>query len=220
MQSFIFIGITLLSFFLFYYGTGKHKRVMVVSMVWLLVVGMVSYSGYFTNTTARPPRFLLLIPAIIGLSVLLFKTVDKTKPRTNFLLAIHALRLPVEWILFQLFLQKKVPVIMTFKGWNFDIIMGISAILLLLYTLLTRKSISRRFFLVWNIAGLIFLTTIVAIAILSSPLPLQQFAFDQPNIAVLEFPFTYLPAFIVPLVYIVHVVAIKNGLRKGSHQPL
>lgn len=209
MLSFIFIGITLLSLLLFYYATGKSKRVLLVNILWILVVGVISYSGYFTNTSAKPPRFLVVLLAVISLSVFLLKTVNRTKLNTNLLLAIHTLRLPIELVLYQLFLQKKVPILMTFKGWNFDILIGISAIFLLLYLWCTKNRLSKIFTLIWNILGLILLTAIVIIAVLSSPLPLQILALNQPNIAVLQFPFIYLPACVVPIVFASHLLIIK-----------
>ena len=209
MLSFIFIGITLLSLLLFYYATGKSKRVLLVNILWILVVGVISYSGYFTNTSAKPPRFLVVLLAVISLSVFLLKTVNRTKLNTNLLLAIHTLRLPIELVLSQLFLQKKVPILMTFKGWNFDILIGISAIFLLLYLWYTKNRLSKIFTLIWNILGLILLTAIVIIAVLSSPLPLQILALNQPNIAVLQFPFIYLPACVVPIVFASHLLIIK-----------
>lgn len=210
MLSFIFIAITFLSLILFYHATGKDKRVLMVSLGWMLVVGIVAYSGYFENTLAKPPRFLFIIIGSIGLSVFFYKTINRDTLNTKFLLAVHTLRLLVELVLYQLFLQKKVPVLMTFKGWNFDILVGISAILMLFYLLVTKKRLPKAFVLVWNILGLVFLTTIVVIAILSSPLPLQQLAFNQPNIAILQFPFTYLPAYIVPIVFLSHILAMQH----------
>ena len=43
---------------------------------------------------------------------------------------------------------------------------------------------------------------------------LQQFAFSQPNIAILYFPFSLLPACVVPLVALAHLVAIRRLLRE------
>jgi len=61
------------------------------------------------------------------------------------------------------------------------------------------------------------LFNIVLTAILSAPLPIQQLAFEQPNIAVMYFPFVYLPGFIVPIVLFSHLVVIskltRNNLR-------
>lgn len=210
MLSSAFITITLLSFALFYFGTGKDKRVLILSALWLFLVGIVSLSGYFTNTLVKPPRFLLILLGAIILSVILYKIVKKNQLNSSLLLAIHILRLPIELVLYQLYIERKVPVLMTFKGWNFDIFIGISAIILLLYLLLSKNKLPKYFILAWNILGLFFLLFIVAIAILSSPLPLQKFAFDQPNIAVLHFPYVYLPAFVVPLVFLSHILTLRN----------
>ena len=58
------------------------------------------------------------------------------------------------------------------------------------------------------------LANIVINAILSSPFPLQQFAFDQPNIAILYFPFSWLPTFVVPVVLFCHLASIRQLLKK------
>ncbi|CAM4084560.1 hypothetical protein ZORO111903_00140 [Zobellia roscoffensis] len=211
MLQYLFIATTLLSLILFYQATGKNKRVLVFSILWLLLIGVIAYNGYFENTEIKPPRFIFaIIPSILAFAWI-YKIVRLNKIKPKFLVAVHIVRIPVELILFQLFLQKKVPILMTFKGWNFDIIMGISALIILLYLLYAKKNLSRSFILSWNILGLLFLTTIVFIAILSSPLPIQQLAFDQPNIAVLQFPYIYLPTYIVPVVYLSHTLAIQKN---------
>lgn len=210
MLPFVFITITLLSFTLFYFGIGKDKRFLILGTLWILIIGIISFSGYFLNTQAKPPRFLLILLGAIILSVIIYKIVRKNHLNSNILLAIHTLRLLIELILYQLYIEKKVPVLMTFKGCNFDILMGISAIILLLYLLLSKNRLPKTFILTWNILGLIFLLFIVAIAILSSPLPVQKLAFDQPNIAVLHFPYVYLPAFVVPLVLLSHILTLRN----------
>ncbi|MEM9987092.1 MAG: hypothetical protein AAF804_18515, partial [Bacteroidota bacterium] len=49
----------------------------------------------------------------------------------------------------------------------------------------------------------------VGIAILSAPLPFQQLAFEQPNVAVLRFPYVLLPGVVVPLVLLSHLLSLK-----------
>ncbi|HEX8427561.1 hypothetical protein [Hymenobacter sp.] len=44
------------------------------------------------------------------------------------------------------------------------------------------------------------------------PTPLQQLAFEQPNVAVMQFPFVWLPIFVVPVVAFTHVVALRRLL--------
>lgn len=97
---------------------------------------------------------------------------------------------------------------MTFEGWNWDIFSGISASILLILQL--RGKLSAQLLQIWNYAGLILLAIIVFTAILSSPLPFQLMAFDQPNIAVLNFPFIFLPGIIVPIVILSHALLLKT----------
>ena len=77
---------------------------------------------------------------------------------------------------------------------------------------------SRNFLIVWNVLGLGFLLTIVGIAILSAPLPFQQLAFEQPNIAVLRFPYVLLPGIVVPLVGLSHLLHLKQLLTQPDPQ--
>jgi len=63
---------------------------------------------------------------------------------------------------------------------------------------------------VWNFIALGLLLNIVTNAILSAPFAFQKFAFDQPNIAVLYFPFSWLPAYIVSTVLFGHWLQSDN----------
>lgn len=205
-----FILTTLLSLVLFYNGTGRDKRVFYVSLCWLLATGVAAYAGFFLNTDARPPMAVFVIIPAILLCIFFYRIINKSAVGTKTLLIVHALRVPVELVLYQLYLRKQVPIFMTFKGWNYDIVVGISAILILGYLLLMKDRISRGFMLVWNITGIVFLGIIVSIAALSAPLPFQQLAFDQPNTAVLRFPFVWLPAYVVPVVLLSHLLLMRK----------
>ncbi|CAM4203153.1 hypothetical protein ZONE111905_07945 [Zobellia nedashkovskayae] len=214
MLSLIFILITVLSLVLFYLGTGQNRKVLILSVILLLVTGVLAYSGFFENTETKPPRFLLVIFLGIVMATYFYKIVQKDGLNSNKLLAVHILRIPVELVLYQLFLGKLIPELMTFTGYNFDILVGVSALIILIYLLITRNKLPKLFVILWNCIGILFLTIIVVIAILSSPLPIQQFAFDQPNIALLKFPYIYLPGYIVPIVYLSHILYIRNEISR------
>jgi hypothetical protein len=68
----------------------------------------------------------------------------------------------------------------------------------------------------WNLLCLGLLINIVTLAVLSAPFPFQQLAFDQPNIAVLFFPFIWLPAFVVPAVLFAHLVCLRQLFRNKT----
>lgn len=98
---------------------------------------------------------------------------------------------------------------MTFEGRNFDIVAGITAPIIV-YFGFTKTKIDRQTILIWNVIFLGFLLNIVVNALFSAPSPIQIFAFDQPNIAILNFPFIWLPTFIVPIVLFGHLTSIRQ----------
>jgi len=104
---------------------------------------------------------------------------------------------------------------MTFEGRNFDILSGLTAPLII--WLAWKNDVpDRKILLAWNFICLALLINIVVNAVLSAPFPFQQFGFDQPNIAVLYFPFVWLPGFVVPAVLVSHLIAIRALLKKSQ----
>jgi hypothetical protein len=103
---------------------------------------------------------------------------------------------------------------MTFEGRNFDILAGITAPFVA-YVGITKGKLNKSVLLIWNILCLGLLLNIVINALLSAPSPIQQFAFDQPNVAILNFPYSWLPTCIVPIVLFAHLAAIRQLTRKA-----
>jgi hypothetical protein len=207
--------ITILSVYLFYKAAGRARIVLMIIVPWLIVQTIVSGAGFYTITDTMPPRFILAVGPPLLLTAVLFASkagrsfIDSLSLRT--LTILHMIRIPVEIVLLLLFLDKTVPRIMTFDGRNLDILSGISAPVVY-YFFFIKKSIGRTGLLIWNFICLGLLINIVVIAILSAPFAFQRLAFDQPNIAVLYFPFIWLPACVVPLVLFSHLVSIRRLL--------
>jgi len=195
----------------------KSGYIMSCLTAWLIIQAVLSLNQFFsTNTNAVPPRFLVLIlPPLLFIASLFI-----TKKGRAFmdglpllqLTYLNTVRIPVEVVLYWLYLNKAVPELMTFAGRNFDILAGISAPLLA-YLGLRKQKLSKKVLLWWNIAALALLLNIVIHAVLSAPFAFQRLAFDQPNIGVLYFPFVWLPAFIVPVVLFGHLVSIRQLTR-------
>lgn len=214
-MSVVFLFICLLSLFFLYQGTGRNKRLLKYFVLWQCIVGILAYLEVFLENPILFPLVILLTIVLIAFAL---RKITITHIHTNFLLANHILRIPVELILYQLFLKGEIPRIMTYHGYNFDIVMGVSAVFIIVFKLLTERHLNLKFIWFWNILGILFLTIIVSLAILSSPLPIQQFAFDQPNIAVLMFPYCFLPTCVVPIVLLSHIYWLKiNALTYNIH---
>src|SRR5436190_2239195 len=211
--SAVFTFATVLAVFLFYKASGYSKNVLTVLCSWLLLQGGITLTGFYLETQILPPRFpLLVLPPL--LTIILLFTLRAGKKFTgelddSILTLLHTVRIPVEFVLLWLADQKVVPYLMTFEGRNFDIIAGLTSPVIYYYGYM-KQTLSRGVILGWNIICLLLLFNIVVNAVLSLPVPFQQFAFEQPNVAVLYFPYSWLPCLIVPLVLYSHLVCIQR----------
>ncbi|WP_367331066.1 hypothetical protein [Sphingobacterium multivorum] len=190
----------------------------IIVLVWLGIQAAITLNGvYNTNTDSFPPKLVLLgiLPAIVAIVVTMTskggkRLVDSLPLRH--ITWINIVRIPVELCLYWLFVNKAVPELMTFEGRNWDILSGISAPIIILLAFRNGK-IKRGLLLLWNVLCLLLLLNIVTNALLSAPFPIQKFAFEQPNIAIINFPFSWLPTFIVPIVLFGHLVSIRQLIR-------
>ena len=226
--SLIFIFITLITLGLFYWvirsATNpifqkKSNLITTILIAWLILQAFLGLNQvYSQNLDTLPPKIFLwgILPNII-VYILLFSTQKGREFMDSLSLKkltyINIIRIPVEFVLLWLFLNGAIPEIMTFKGWNFDILAGLTAPFII-YFGFAKKLLSTKIILIWNIGCLVLLLTIVVIALLSSPFPLQKLAFEQPNIGLLYFPFNWLPAFIAPIVIFGHLVSIRQLTKK------
>ncbi|MBC7426291.1 MAG: hypothetical protein H7321_07120 [Bacteroidia bacterium] len=213
----LFILTTLTTVFLFYRAAANNNTFLLIISIWLAIQMIISLTGFYTVTTTIPPRFILLAGPPVLFIILLFITkkgrrfIDNLSLKT--LTLIHVIRIPVEIVLLLLYIQKTVPKEMTFEGINFDVLSGITAPVIY-YFVFFNKGMSYKILALWNIVCLMLLINIVTIAVLSAPFPFQKIGMDQPNIAVLYFPFIWLPCCVVPLVLFSHLASLRKIFRK------
>jgi len=215
-----FIATTFLTVgFLFYAvkqaGTDSLPAKLLLFLIafWLVFQASLALGGFFQVASAMPPRifayaaFPALLTAILFVVFFPRTLIDRLPLRT--LTLLHVIRVPVEITLLWLFRSGQIPQAMTFEGRNLDILSGLSAPLI--YFLAFRKrSPNRPLLIVWNIVALLLLANIVMIAVLTFPSPLQAMALDQPNRAVMYFPFNWLPAVVVPIVFFSHIASLRK----------
>ena len=213
-----FVMTTALAVALLGWAAGWPGRALALLASWLLVQGGVGLSGFCQHTGGLPPRLALLLgPPLVVIGMLLATAAGRrfvASLRLEVLTLLHVVRLPVELVLLGLYLRGTVPRLMTFEGRNWDVLMGLSAPLVYYFAFRQRR-LGRRGLLLWNGLGLVSLLNIVSNAVLSVPTPLQRFGFEQPNVAILHFPFVWLPGVVVPLVLLAHLAAIRQ-LVTGS----
>lgn len=213
-----FVISVILTYLLFIAATKNKFLPSIVIFIWLAITGLLAISGFFKDSAGMPPKFTLAVaPALLFILAIFI-----TKQGKNFinnlnlksLTILHIVRVPVEVVLYWLAVNKAVPELMTFEGRNLDIVSGITAPVIYLICFKGEKIRNRQLLLIWNIICLGLLFNIVTNAILSAPFAIQKLAFDQPNIAVLHFPFVWLPSFIVIIVLFSHLVVIRSLLSK------
>jgi hypothetical protein len=129
------------------------------------------------------------------------------------LVAFQAFRIPVELWLHRLYQEGVVPVQMTYEGRNFDIVSGILGLLLGIWAF--RSQPPRWAILLYNLIGLGLLINIVTVAILSAPVPMRRFFNEPANTFVADWPFVWLPAFLVQAAWFGHLLVFR-WLRKRS----
>lgn len=215
----VFILTTFLTMLLFLKAVNFQKTGISILLAILIFQGILSFNGFYQVPLRIP---VLVMPSMLIIIILLSgKFSKKWLPAVSlpWLTALQVIRIPVEMVLFWLYKEKQIPVNMTFEGWNYDILSGITA-LPMVWLALNNRSTAKRILLVWNSICLGLLITIVTIAVLSAKLPIQQWGFDQPNVAIQHFPFAWLPSVIVPIVLMAHLVSIRLILRNKADQQM
>jgi len=213
----LFIFTVLLTVYLFYKASNKSNTALLIIGLWLAFQGILVSTGFYLNTTTVPPRLLLIgAPPMLFILLLFFikkgqKFLDSLDEKT--LTLLHIIRIPMELVLYWLFIHEAIPQLMTFEGRNFDIIAGLTAPIVY-YFGYKKQALGKSLLIVWNYACILLLLNIVVNAILSVETPFQQFGFDQPNIAILYFPYVWLPCCVVPLVFLAHFATLRQLHRR------
>ncbi|HUF04738.1 MAG TPA: hypothetical protein VMM38_11260 [Aridibacter sp.] len=181
-----------------------------VSGLILAVQVYLGISGYYLEMNSPAPRLITAAPpAILILVLFVLAAMPRGNSPLRTLTLLHTVRVPVELVLWGLFLHGQVPQLMTFEGINPDIISGLTAPFAAWMGFKEGRP-RRAILIVWNLVTLALLVNIVWHAVLSVPTPLQRYGFDRPNVGVLYFPFIWLPAYIVPAVFAAHVWSLRE----------
>lgn len=224
----LFIVITIIALVLFYRiiknssdrTTQKKAKPIVIGIIlWLIIQGVLAFTGVYASQLGSTPPMLFRFGFLPVLLLFLYLFISKngrafldTLPLKQ-LAYLNVIRFPIEIGLYLIYLYGAIPRLMTFEGGNLDILSGLSAPVIV-YLMFTKQTLKPKLFLLWHFICLALLANIVTRALLSAPFPFQQLAFDQPNIAILHFPFIWLPTFMVMAVLFGHLTSIRKLLLK------
>jgi len=127
------------------------------------------------------------------------------------LIGFQAFRLPLELIMHRAAIAGIMPNVMTYTGYNFDIVTGATALPLALYA--WRRPVPRWLIVLWNATGQILLFVVAGVALAASPI-FRAFGDDQLNVWVTQFPYVWIAVMVAAALF-GHVVT----LRKLMAQP-
>jgi hypothetical protein len=95
-----------------------------------------------------------------------------------------------------------------------DVITGLLALPTAI-ALASGKPDGTRSAVIWNFIGITDLVVAVTLGALTSPGPLQRFAFDHPNLVTGAYPIAIIPAFTVPTSLVLHALSLRQLLRRS-----
>ena len=193
----------------------RTRRTVAVALgmaLWLAAQAAAAESGWLGRFEKRPPPLVLWFASmIVGTLLLAWSPFGKRfadgLPFVG-LIGFQAFRLPLELVMHRAAVAGIMPNVMSFTGYNFDIVTGITAIPLAWYV--WRRGPSRPLIALWNITGQILLIIIVVVAFAASPV-FRAFGDDQLNIWVTQFPYVWI-AVAVGAALFGHVVTLRKLL--------
>jgi hypothetical protein len=160
---------------------------------WLALVAALALSGALARFDVTPPPMFawfavtLVMPLAVAVSP--FGRRLALGLPLGALVGFQAFRLPLELVMHRAANDGLMPSVMSYSGYNFDIVTGITALVLGVAFVFTE--VPRGLVVAWNVLGSALLFTIVGIAVAATPL-VRAFGPDQVNVWVTRFPYSWM----------------------------
>lgn len=178
---------------------------------WLAGTAALASSGVLGQfDRVPPPAAFALVGFAAGTAALAFSRLGERLVHVPLwaLVGFQAFRVPLELLLHRLYVEGVLPVQVTYAGWNYDVVTGLTAVVLAV--LLWRGRVPEWGVAAWNGLGLALLAVVVGTAVLSLPTPFQQFPAEPSTEAVLTAPLIWLPAVLVQAALLGHLLVIRR----------
>ncbi len=192
-------------------------------IAWFLVAAATSIAGFYRPSSGPPTiQYGLLTPIVVGVLAFLtwplLRRIVASVPST-WLVGVQFYRL-LGMIFVILYAGRHLPGIFALPAGLGDSLVGILAPLVAVSFARSPEGSARRVRL-WNLLGIADLTIAVTLGFLTSPSPLQMFAFDRPSGLIAMFPLSLIPVFAVPLSILLHFASLqklRQEQRSGSRE--
>jgi hypothetical protein len=195
----------------------------------LLLTGLFALDKSFADFTGTPPKLIFpIVAGFAGMFAMAFHPRMKEwleQIPQSWLIGLQSFRIFVEIILFYMAARHLMPVEMTWEGRNFDLLTGVTAPIFAFYVYSkeqgrsTKASVAgatKTLIIVWNILGMLLVGNAFVTGMLTTPTPMRMIWSEVANTAVGFFPFIWLPAFLVPFAFFLHILSLRKALAKTS----
>jgi hypothetical protein len=185
---------------------------------WMAINWAIAARGTFREWNRLPPSLAILVVLILVISARLASGGAGRRLAAHvplwILVAVQGFRLPLELAMHRMFERGIMPEQMSYSGRNFDIVTGISA--LIVAALVATGRGGRILVALWNVLGLVLLFNIIVVAVISTPI-VAAFGQDRLNIWITYPPFIWLPSVMVLAALTGHLIVFRAlGRRAGS----
>lgn len=180
--------------------------------VWFVVAAATSVAGFYRPSSGPPTiQYGLLTPILLGvvlfLSWPLLRRIVASVPNT-WLVGVQFYRV-LGVIFVVLYAGRHLPGIFALPAGVGDTLVGILAPFAAVSFARAPKKSAWRVRL-WNLLGIADLVIAVTLGFLTSPSPLQMFAFERPSGLIAMFPLSLIPVFAVPLSILLHLASLQK----------
>ncbi len=180
---------------------------------WFFAALVSSWLGLYQGASTRIPtvEFGLLLPIIAGVIFYwrspLLRHITAAASQ-GLIVGVQIYRL-LGVIFLVLYVRGSMPGVFALPAGTGDVAVGLLApAVALMFTRGWRGSTG--LVRAWNLLGLADLAVAVTTGFLSSPSPIQLFAFDNPNTLISAFPLVMIPVFLVPAAVLLHLASLAK----------
>ena len=183
--------------------------------IWLAAMAAAALSGLLGRFDLRPPPMVIWFASMVVMTLALawspFGRRFADKLPFVALIGFQAFRLPLELIMHRAAIAGIMPNVMTYTGYNFDIVTGATALPLALYA--WRRPVPRWLIVLWNATGQILLFVIAGVALAASPI-FRAFGDAELNVWVTQFPYVWIAVMVAAALF-GHVVTLRKLMAEA-----
>jgi len=190
------------------------QRLSAFLLLWVVYLVTLSSTGIIHDFDFPPkmPLFVV-VPALIIIIFLLTRTATSRLLENvpiYLLTGFQGFRIIVEVIIWLAYLEKILPVETTFEGYNYDVLVGLTAIPIAFYAF--RNKLSKGLLIFWNVAGLFILANTVRVFIFSGFFPELLGLESSIGIEFLTPPLLFIAGIFMPMAVFIHALSLKKLL--------